>query len=377
MATVYLHIGHPKTGTTAIQNFLCNNAGALKQHGICFPDFGFRYPRISFRRNAHFLAEKYETDSNSASYPSEDYQKAFAQILELSKSYERILLSEELLWRIGSDYPSFWPDIKADFDRIGLNLKVIVYLRRQDLFVQSRYRQRIKAGETFSFREFLNYIAAASYPLDFYSAAEKISGVTGKENLIIRIYEKGQYQGAEHTLISDFLSIFGLSIDDGFHTEDRAYNLSYEGTYLEMRRFLNALPESVKNTPALTRSFKEIHDCVPYALRGSEQSSLFAPGEQAEFLASYAASNERLAREYLGREDGILFYDPVEELPQEKPETAELLRDTILVYGRAIQKLNHQNHAMQKQTEELEAKIQKLKESSSLKKTIKRLLGRE
>lgn len=32
---------------------------------------------------------------------------------------------------------------------------------------------------------------------------------------------------------------------------------------------------------------------------------------------------------------------------------------------------------MQKQTEELEAKIQKLKESSSLKKTIKRLLGRE
>ena len=378
MATVYLHIGHPKTGTTAIQNFLCNNAGALGQHGICFPDFGFRYPKVSFRRNAHFLAAEYDSETHTADFsrPSEDYQKAFEQISELAKTYDRILLSEELLWRIGSNDPDFWTNTKADFDRLGLELKVIAYLRRQDLFVQSRYRQRIKTGETFSFYEFLNTIASTAYPLDFYTAAEKICSVVGKENLIIRIYEKGQFQGAEHTLLSDFLDIFGLSITDGFHSEDKAYNLSYEGTYLEMKRFLNALPEPVKKASVLSGSFREIHDSVPYALGVADRRSLFAPGEQEAFLAQYLPSNERLAREYLGREDGILFYDPFEELPQEKPDLEELLRDTILVYGRAIQKLDRSAESMERQAQRLEAEIQKLHSTSSLRNRIKRFLGK-
>ena len=43
MPTLYLHIGTPKTGTTALQNFLPANEEVLEQHGICYPDFGFRY----------------------------------------------------------------------------------------------------------------------------------------------------------------------------------------------------------------------------------------------------------------------------------------------------------------------------------------------
>ena len=55
MPTLYLHIGTPKTGTTALQNFLPANEEVLEQHGICYPDFGFRYAGLGVHRNGHFL----------------------------------------------------------------------------------------------------------------------------------------------------------------------------------------------------------------------------------------------------------------------------------------------------------------------------------
>ena len=55
MPTLYLHIGTPKTGTTALQNFLPANEEVLEQHGICYPDFGFRYTGLGVHRNGHFL----------------------------------------------------------------------------------------------------------------------------------------------------------------------------------------------------------------------------------------------------------------------------------------------------------------------------------
>lgn len=39
MATVYLHIGMPKTGTTFIQKTLRKNNGILKKQGYIYPDF--------------------------------------------------------------------------------------------------------------------------------------------------------------------------------------------------------------------------------------------------------------------------------------------------------------------------------------------------
>lgn len=54
MPTLYLHIGTPKTGTTALQNFLPANEEVLEQHGICYPDFGFRYTGLGVHRNVIF-----------------------------------------------------------------------------------------------------------------------------------------------------------------------------------------------------------------------------------------------------------------------------------------------------------------------------------
>ena len=55
MSTVYIHVGTPKTGTSAIQVFFTKNRKLLKEKGVCYPNLGFDFPGINSNRNAHCL----------------------------------------------------------------------------------------------------------------------------------------------------------------------------------------------------------------------------------------------------------------------------------------------------------------------------------
>ena len=44
MSTVYIHVGTPKTGTSAIQVFFTKNRKLLKEKGVCYPNLGFDFP---------------------------------------------------------------------------------------------------------------------------------------------------------------------------------------------------------------------------------------------------------------------------------------------------------------------------------------------
>ena len=60
--------------------------------------------------------------------------------------------------------------------------------------------------------------------------------------------------------------------------------------------------------------------------------SMFASHEQqVEFLKKYEKSNRKVAKEFLGRENGKLFYDQVDELPAWKLEPDVMYRDLILM----------------------------------------------
>ena len=50
MVDIILHVGRPKTGTTAIQNFLANNKSKLLQQGVLYPHTG----RFSISSNNHW-----------------------------------------------------------------------------------------------------------------------------------------------------------------------------------------------------------------------------------------------------------------------------------------------------------------------------------
>ena len=385
MATVYLHIGLPKTGTTALQHFLYNNDKALKEHDICFPDFGLRYPGVGTRKNGRFLIVPGKDANGNPDYsvPAAEYGPTLDKIADLSKTYGRIFLTDEGIWNISRKRSDFWPKLKADLADRGLDLKIIIYLRRQDSFIESLYAQKIKETKnSYTFFEFLESEHVSNWPLDYASGLDVLSAVVGKENLIIRLYEKTQYQGAEHTLFSDFLDIFGLSLSDGFTVKKELYHPSLSGTYLELKRLLNVLPKNVKNCPAIQGSISSIQKASPFT-NEREKHSFFPPGGARAFLGKFKESNERVAREYLGREDGVLFCEPVAELPEEHISTEEMLRDMIIVSGRSIQILETENSELQKRLDKLEDELEKARMSHSAslenraKKVIKRMIGKK
>ena len=53
MATIYLHAGMPKTGTSYIQHFLWDNEEALQEQGYVFPHLD-PFPTIGRARNGYF-----------------------------------------------------------------------------------------------------------------------------------------------------------------------------------------------------------------------------------------------------------------------------------------------------------------------------------
>ena len=344
MKTLYLHIGTPKTGTTALQKFLWLNREVLLQHGLLFPDFGFRYRGVSRCRNGHFLVTTSYQDENGCRIlekEQEDYRNGLDQLKEAGKTCDRILLTDESIYNASRrSRTDFYETLKADLEEMHMELKVIVYLRRQDLFTQSHWAQKVKVGSCQNFHEYLDSSFMENYPLDYYEYISHLSSCLGRESLIIRPFESGQFRGEKQIIQSDFLSVFGLKLSDGFTLGQRSCNTRLDDDQLEIQQVINRFP-------SMKRTFKnpKINNVLwdPY----------FRPAEQKQFMEKYCASNEALAREFLDRDDGQLFYDTIRRPSGYRTGEADLSRDIARVYGRAITELDRENRKLRKELDDI------------------------
>ena len=303
MTTLYLHIGTPKTGTSAIQRTMGRNRAFLETQNISYPDFGLRYLGASNGRNGHFLNEKDDPEGSG-------YELAFCKIRELNDRCDKIVLSEESLWREPERLPQFFRDLKE----IGIQGKIIVYFRRQDLYVQSQYAQHVK---TFMKKTFEEYVSSQQLYLDYYNRIQFFEELVGRENLIVRVYERQQFLNQD--LVADFFAHVGIRDRERF-VEVPYVNESLSGVYLETKRLLNrnAAFQCRENYRAnfaagyLKRAAAEAGDRASFS-----KNQYFSYEKQIEFLGRFQESNQKIAREYLGREDGILFYDEI-PVPKKK-----------------------------------------------------------
>ncbi len=380
MATVYLHIGLPKTGTSSLQNFLSSekNQEILAKHGICFPVKDYGYMRISIYRNGHFLVV---SDKDLAMQVRKQlgeqsaqkiYNNGLDQLSELAEQYDRILLSDESIWKRGHAHPGFWCRLKEDLQKRNLAVRIIVYLRRQDLWMESYYAQKVKEGRTGDRLDaFIKGLENVGYPLDYYQYIDELASLFGKENLDIRIFEKTQFCGAEHTIYSDFLDIFGLSMENGFEIGLERYNVKYEGDLLEARRILNSLPEYQHPWHPLKDPFNLLHSMQ--TINAGTKYAYFDEREREAFLDLFAESNRKLAVEYLGREDGALFYETTPKLPVYQADSYELIRSIALVYAKEFTNIAARNQKLEKEIADLRESLL----STRVKKKVNHLFGRD
>ena len=325
MTTVYLCIGTMKTGTSSLQAFMKNNRKELANQGYCYPKNHISGRNI-LNRNAYFLIYKPYTDTE----PSEEEVRAkgMHRMEELAKKYDNIVLSDELIWHYSGRRKNFWHRTKEEFEKIGCQVKVVVYLRRQDELVQSLWNQNVKSGERWNmtFEEFIEMRKYRYFPLDYYKKLTQIANIMGKENMIVRVYESGQFEDGD--LIKDYTKTLGIALNDQFDMLDATTNLSLKGNFVEIRRMVNKVP-AYQEMPdflrkVLTKASSEKNEIDPI-----EKTSFFKYEDQVAFQNKYNKSNEKVAREFLGREDGVLFYKPVKEDPYYDPKNDKMLEDFI------------------------------------------------
>lgn len=323
MATVYVHIGMPKTGTTYLQNFLEANETLLNRQGYTFPIFDTPFERIAKERNAFFLKHKVYTqyENSDSAIEKETYEKHMKKIAEIGKTYPNIILSNESHWN-SKTIP--WADIQKDFANIGLSLKLIVYLRRQDAFAQSLFAQKVKTGYTKSYENFIASDFFHEYYLDYYKRLNELSDEIGRENLIVRTYDKARFQRTNHTVTSDFLEAIGLTETDEYVSiENTNMNPSLFGPYLEVKRLLNQNPvfKTRQNfgTKLLINLIAREGNFIDF-----NSNQFLSRRARRKFLRQFEESNVMVAKKYLHRNDGILF----EEIPHTKKETKRITYDS-------------------------------------------------
>ena len=372
MSTLYLHIGMPKTGTSYIQSFLHINNEVLKKNGYIYPDFGVKFNKIGVFRNGHFLISVIRDENRTRLIDKEQEieNECFDKLFGLLGEYPNAIISEESIWNSAERKRSkdFWKNLKNKLNERGVELKVIVYLRRQDLFIQSFWAQHVKENlVTSPLREFITLPRFKLIQLDYYKRLSKISTEVGKENMLVRVYEKGQYTGPKKTIVSDFLNTIGLEYNDEYVHPPKLINTSLTGIYLETKRELNKIEGFIERkgyVQNLLREVVERNDDVR-----SISSNEFMSGEDvASFLQNYEESNEKVAREYLSREDGVLFYDK-QKVNSDTPkyttsdyvgvlaQMIEIQNNNLLNKQEQIKQLRSENKELMAQNKKLQSTV--------------------
>ena len=303
MKKIYLHIGYHKTGTTAIQALLTYNETFLNKKKALYPvncrianNVKSGGPQIY----AHHLLPKYIL--SDAQNELEDL------IAEINKSKaETIILSSEVFcqeFRTNEDNFVKLKSLFRDFE-----LKIIIYLRPQEDLFESVYNQLIKDSKSF---ERLDSSVLANGQLgtyyDFFHLVRLWEKYFGADSIIVRPYERKQFYGED--LLKDFwYQIFFEELPKNMVIPERATNPRLELDALEFMRMINTVDcdhEVKRHISDILLSYSENKN--PNTTKAFHNHGLLTCKERAMINKAFSDSNSKLAKKYLNRKDGRLFY---------------------------------------------------------------------
>jgi|GEM_PF-3582791 len=307
---IYLHIGAHKTGTSSIQQALNANRAKLESMGyIVLSDN--KASRGAFHGFAHAFEES-KVSSIIDAIPVIAATRARI-LLELDRNY---IISAEALEALSSSAIKEVARVLAPHD-----VRVVVYLRRQEEIIQSKYLQQLKTGGVrceFEHWFATNYGNADSNNLRTFSYLRmlaKWAEVFGDQSLIVRTFERDRFVKGD--LVEDFFSCLGLSEQQRSDLEKiKTANISpsYKSAVL-----LGALAARNKDADRETvkRCFKSLSS-LTQKLGWTTKRSMLSSANVEHIRKLYAQMNQQVAEKYLSDLEGELF--PEKAIPFAGPD---------------------------------------------------------
>jgi hypothetical protein len=295
---LFLHVGQGKTGTSTIQEFLHRNRAGLAARG-------YLYPRLAGRAR-HLELSLYGRGPamvNSVAWPQLPWDDpvALEQLIErelpvqvAESGCQNVVLSDEALYRLENER---FRRVVSALEPLADELVFVIYLRRQDEHVVSRYKQTMRDGSALLLSEFI------ARPQTFanwqYDAILRwMTSTFPRARLVARPYSRAHFP--EGGLVQDFLEAVELSDFTGEGTgEQLVRNASLDAYTTEyLRRHNEAHGRADRK---LRRRLTRISDGPDLRMEHTEH---------VELWERLQPSNVRLVREFMPEAEELFLSPP-------------------------------------------------------------------
>ncbi|WP_137168123.1 hypothetical protein [Salinimonas lutimaris] len=280
--SLILHIGTGKTATTAIQHFLYNSHAYLSKFNAKYVESGL------IDDNHHLLCRNFMRGHTST---QDDISQSILDLKkELSESdYSSYIVSSEYFPGLALE------EIKELAEAVsGLaEVKVIVYLRRQDRYLESWYLQLLKSGNFNHSLEVLRERLIQDKIFDYPYLIDLWSKIFGKNNVIVRPYEKSQFFKSD--ILKDFLNSLDM-FDEEFEVQIKS--ISANSSLSRQQAILGNKILSMYESPS-----SELISFVRTPILGYKGDiDLMNFIERKQFLSLFEEDNRLLSNMYLNGE---------------------------------------------------------------------------
>lgn len=269
-----LHIGMHKTGSTSLQRFFVRNRPLLRLLGIHYPEARDASGRRLPKHNDFFHAISHEKDKGG---PHPALGPSAAMVGKLASRVEAgsgvTVISAEGLSGEDPAFAKAFSALRGRFDT-----RVVVFLRRQDDWAQSFYKQMVQSREVREARPFSEFLAGKSTRdhLDYLQLLDWWADALGEQSVRVEIYKPCTH------VLPVFLRAADLPAKLGWLPFSRATeNRSPASGYIERLRAAN---EAKKEKP------------LPDPADGNVP--FFTEDARRAFLATYHAANETIRKRF-------------------------------------------------------------------------------
>jgi hypothetical protein len=310
--TIFVHIGLNKTGSSSIQRFCHLHRDILRERGLVYPDVG-THDSAHYGVSNLLIGQPSEVD-----LPDADALKNV--IRSAASSNTNVLLSSEYLSQATNEEVS---RVKAFLTAFDADKKIIVYLRRHDLWIPSLFNEALKTIPTYKpwhsdIRDYtIHLLGNKPFEIRYPAILDRWAAQFGAANIIVRPFESAQFKMGEY--LWDFLgsmdsNLPGLLQEKGI--QPLRVNESLPEHLLRTIGYVksSSLSGDVKNriTSLLLQSGTSFE--APRSLYRAWDSRAFAlaPYHRRAIVKCFSDDYQYIATRYMGSADGLLFRDPVD-----------------------------------------------------------------
>lgn len=333
---LYFHVGAGKTGTSAIQWSLKRNRSELQRRGVCVPTIG-EIPKL--KGTAHHLL------TGAPQFPDADPRKLWREISQLEE--KAVVISTEFAHTQASYAKGkiLFREVSDLLNATGWEVRIVFYIRAQDQWIQSAYEQWLKTGALRSAETISDVIER--YSSGLVEQVDTFADIFGKQSLIVRPYETSQLFG--ESSVTDFLNVLGVEVDDRIELPNADKNPGMPRPAINIKRLFNHVCETQEQARLINATIFE-YARIKSADAGDQKGrhrSLIPATKRTELHRLLQDDYARIAREYLRREDGVLFESLMysEESPDHREDREFVMSEgemelILFVFRRLLERMS-------------------------------------